>query len=109
MEVKLYVSPIPSKKYRAIWFEDDTPVRSVDFGAKGYRDFTLINSPKSKFYLPKREDRLKVRSEYLRRHSGGREDWDDPFTAGSLSRWVLWNAPTLRKSWEHYKKRFGFV
>ena len=49
---------------------------------------------------------------YLERHGGGtttstKEDWNDPKTAGSLSRWVLWNKPNLKSSFNDYKSRFG--
>ena len=30
------------------------------------------------------------RAAYLARHGGGNEDWNDPYTPGSLSRWILW-------------------
>ena len=42
---------------------------------------------------------------YLARH-GPRERWDRPMTAGALSRWVLWNKPTLRGSMRDYARRF---
>jgi len=106
--VKLFESPLKSKKYRAIFYHDGTPFHHADFGGKGYRDFTLINDPKSEYYLPDEKDRLDVRRRYIKRHSKMDEDFDDPFTAGSLSRWVLWERPTLRESWEFYKDKFGF-
>jgi hypothetical protein len=34
------------------------------------------------------------------------EDWTDPTRAGTLSRFVLWNKPTLRASIRSYRKRF---
>jgi len=106
--VKLFESPLKSKKYRAIFYLDGEPFHHADFGGKGYRDFTLINDPKSQFYLPDKKERLDVRRRYIKRHSRMDEDLDDPFSAGSLSYHVLWNKPTLRKSWEDYKDRFSF-
>ena len=44
---------------------------------------------------------------YLDRHRA-RENWNDFMSAGSLSRWILWNRPTLRASISYYKKRFKF-
>jgi hypothetical protein len=49
---------------------------------------------------------------YLERHGGGfetstKEDWKDPTTAGALSRWILWNKPSLKGSFDDYKSRFG--
>jgi hypothetical protein len=92
--VKLYESPLKTKKYRAVWFEGNEPDKHTDFGAKGMSDFTIHKDEKRK-------------ERYLNRHRA-REDWNDPYTAGALSRWVLWNKPTLKASWNDYKKRFGF-
>ena len=36
-----------------------------------------------------------------------RKDWKDPTTAGALSRWILWNKPSLKASFDDYKSRFG--
>ena len=49
---------------------------------------------------------------YLERHGGGtttstKEDWKDPTTAGALSRWILWNKPSLSGSFSDFKRRFG--
>ena len=49
---------------------------------------------------------------YLERHGGGtttstKENWKDPTTAGALSRWVLWNKPSLSGSFSDYKRRFN--
>lgn len=43
---------------------------------------------------------------YIIRHKKN-EHWNDPITAGSLSRYVLWNKPSLRESIKDYKKRFN--
>lgn len=32
----------------------------------------------------------KKRDAYLARHSMNREDWGNPYSAGALSRWILW-------------------
>jgi hypothetical protein len=34
------------------------------------------------------------------------ENWRDPTTPGALSRWVLWNKPSLKGSIADFKKRF---
>ncbi len=47
----------------------------------------------------------KRKESYLRRHKV-RENWNDPTTAGSLSRYVLWNKKSFRASVADYKKRF---
>jgi hypothetical protein len=86
--VKIVKSPKPEKKYRA-HFSDGT---HTDFGAKGMSDFTKHKDPERK-------------KRYMTRHKS-RENWNSPKTPGSLSRWILWNKDTLRKSIADYKKRF---
>ena len=86
--VKIVKSPKPEKKYRA-HFSDGT---HTDFGAKGMSDFTKHKESERK-------------KRYMTRHSK-RENWNSPKTPGSLSRWILWNKDTLKKSIADYKKRF---
>ena len=59
----LYKSKSKDKKYKMIF-----PDGSARFGAKSYRDYTLINSKGSKHYLPNKEDREKVKRSYKARH-----------------------------------------
>ena len=48
----------------------------------------------------------KARKElYLKRHAK-REDWNKYMTAGSLSRYILWNKPSFNQSVNDYKKKF---
>ena len=43
---------------------------------------------------------------YLKRHRA-RENWDDPFSAGSLSRFLTWGDSTsLEKNHQAFMKRF---
>jgi hypothetical protein len=77
------------KKYMAIFGPDG---KKVHFGAKGYEDYTIHHDDKRK-------------KSYLSRHKA-RENWNDPTTAGSLSRYVLWNKKSFRASVADYKKRF---
>ena len=95
----------PDKKYMAIFLVNNEKVRTIHFGSKGMRDFTLINDKSSKWYLPKVLDRNVVKDSYLRRHEKN-EDWNNPLTAGALSRWILWDKKTLDSSIKAFKKRF---
>ena len=52
----------------------------------------------------KDKDRKKL---YLNRHKKN-ENWNSPMTAGALSRWILWNKPTLKASIDNYKKKFNY-
>lgn len=76
-------------KYLAVFDDGD----KVKFGAIGYEDYTQH----------KDKDRKRL---YLNRHKK-REDWNDPKSAGALSRWILWNKPTLEASIKHYVKKFS--
>jgi hypothetical protein len=69
-------------------------MKTTHFGAAGMSDFTLHKDPERK-------------QRYLARHMKN-ESWNDPVTAGSLSRWILWNKPSLSASIADYKKRFHF-
>jgi hypothetical protein len=51
------------------------------------------------------KNKLKQQS-YLARHRPT-ENWNDPHSAGALSRWLLWNTPSLNKNVELFKERFG--
>ena len=86
--VEFHLSPLKSKKLRAVFKDGDY----TDFGASGYSDFPTHKDP--------------IRKErYLKRHAS-REDWNDPKSAGTLSRYILWNLPSLKASIADYKKRF---
>ena len=65
----------------------------IHFGAKGYEDYTTHKNDIRK-------------AMYLVRHRVG-ENWDNPLSAGSLSRYILWNLPTLEESVKDFKKRFN--
>jgi hypothetical protein len=77
-------SPKPQKKWRATFVEPGRH-KSVDFGLKGYSDYT------------KHKNRHRMFS-YVRRHSGMHENWGWPgrYSAGFWSRWLLWSRPTLQ-------------
>ena len=70
-----------SKKYDAIINGDKT----MSFGASGYSDFTLHKDPAR-------------RTNYINRHSN--EDWSraNLFSAAWLSRFILWEKPSLEEA-----------
>ena len=57
-------------------------------------------------YTIHNEDARKKR--YLDRHRK-RENWNDFKSAGSLSRYILWNKKTLDASIADYKKKFNLT
>lgn len=92
-KVQIKKSTRKEKKYMAIFTNSDTDrTKTVHFGAKGYSDFTQHKDNERK-------------QRYIERHRG-KEDWNNPFTAGSLSRWILWNKPSLKASISAFKKKF---
>lgn len=68
--------------------------KKVYFGALGYDDFTLTKNEEQK-------------KRYINRHSKN-ENWAKSGidTAGFWSRWLLWNKPTIKESYDDIKKRF---
>lgn len=69
--------------------------RRVEFGAKGYSDFTIHKDP----------ERMQ---RYLNRHRR-REDWSKRGidTAGFWSRWLLWSKPSLGGAIRLIENRFN--
>lgn len=86
----------PDKKMMAT-FENDGRRKTVHFGARGMNDYTSF--PKAI-----REKRKEL---YLSRHKAN-ENWNDPESPGALSRYILWNKPSLQASIADYKRRFNF-
>ena len=73
--------------------------RTIHFGAKGLKDFTIYSKGDKDVAKQKKDA-------YIARHKVN-ENWNDPTTAGALSRWVLWNLPTKEASIADFKKRFN--
>ena len=119
MKVKLRKSPNPKKKFRAT-FEDGT---SIDFGAKGYSDFTIHKTPlRMRSYLIRhgagpylspgilREKRGKVVLNRLVNLSNSHlENWkmSGVKTAGFWSRWLLWSIPSMEGAKKLMTKKFN--
>jgi hypothetical protein len=93
MKVVIKKSTKPDKNMMAIFIDNSGRNKTVHFGSQ-MSNFTLHKDPERK-------------KRYLKRHEKN-ENWNDPQTAGALSRWILWNKPTLRESIASYKKKFGF-
>lgn len=76
-------------------FEIDGRENTTHFGDSTMKNYTL-HSP---------VDREARKAAYLTRHRAN-ENWNDPTSAGALSRWILWNKTTLPASIADYKRRF---
>ncbi len=87
------------KKLMAVFTYPDERTKTTHFGQRGASDYTKHGE----------KERME---RYLERHGGGtttstKEDWNDPTTAGALSRWILWNKPSLSASFNDFKRRFN--
>ena len=65
--------------------------RTKHFGANGMSDFTIHKDQARK-------------QRYINRHKSN-EDWTDAETSSFYSRWVLWNLPSLKNSWNDTKAK----
>ena len=72
---------------------DSGRTRTIHFGDSRYDDYTTHGSRSRK-------------EDYIRRHAA-REDFENPMTAGALSRWILWNKKTIGASVADFRRRFG--
>jgi hypothetical protein len=82
-----------NKKYVATFDLGENKTKKVHFGQKG-----------SSTYLDHKD--AKKRDAYLARHKVN-ENWGDATSAGSLSRYILWNKSTITASITDFKKRFN--
>ena len=84
----------PKKKWTARFYEPRTnDYIHVDFGQNGASDYTIHKDPLRK-------------ERYLERHKKN-EDWNNPLSAGALSRYILWEYPSFDKAVREYKHRFN--
>lgn len=88
------------KKYSATFCMCDGESRCCDkekkivhFGAKGSSTYIDHNDEKKK-------------DAYIARHKVN-ENWNDPTTAGSLARYILWNKKTISASIADFKRKFN--
>ena len=89
--VKIVKSPKRDKKLMAVYSDG----KQVHFGATGYSDYT-------KHKDPARKQRYDMR--HKSRENWGKSGYRSP---GSLSKWILWNKPSLRASIADYKRKFN--
>ena len=119
MRVKIVRSPDPKKKFRAI-LEDG---KTVDFGARGYSDYTKHKTPsRMRSYvlrhggqIPKRiiaeRDPRKIQNMMLSVDKSDKENWkmSGINSAGFWSRWYLWSFPSLGGVEKFMSKKFGIT
>ena len=93
MKVIIKRSTNRQKKYMAVFYKDGKKIKTTHFGAAGMSDYTKHKDSNRK-------------KRYMTRHRK-RENWNNYMSAGSLSRYILWNKPTLKASITDYKKKFN--
>lgn len=95
--MKFHLEPASDRKHKWIGVFTDPATKHekrVPFGAFGMSDYT------------QHHDKLR-RERYLLRHQA-RENWNDPQTAGSLSKHLLWgNSTSLPANVRTFKTRFN--
>ena len=91
---QLVKSDREDKKYKIVFYDKDRKkLKTTHFGSSGMSDYTKHKDDERKDL-------------YLARHRAN-EDWNNPITAGALSRWILWSKPTISASFNDYLKRFN--
>jgi hypothetical protein len=83
----------PSKRLKAVFVLDNGRTKTIQFGSSGGSTFIEHKN-------------MGVRAAWLARHAV-RGTFDQPMSASALSRWVLWEKPTLRGGKAAFRKRFG--
>lgn len=92
--MKFRIEPAESPyKWYGVFTDEKRRETRIPFGASGYQDLTM------------HRDRRR-RTLYLARHRKN-ENWNDPQTAGALSRWILWETPNLDQNVKLFKRRFN--
>jgi hypothetical protein len=83
-----YKSDRPDKKYFIITNDN----KKIYFGQASASDFTLHKDEARK-------------QRYINRHKKN-ENWNNKDTAGFWSRWLLWEKPTIKESYEYIKNKY---
>ena len=82
-------------KYTMIFYDHlRKKIKTINFGAVGYNDYTITND-------------LQAKMNYISRHQA-REDWSNPMTAGTLSKFLLWNKTSLSASYKDFRSKFKY-
>ena len=96
MKFLLRASHLKNKRYDGIFLGSNPTEKSI---------VVPFGSPVHQNYLFHKDE--KRRERYLKRHAVN-EDWNNPFTAGALSRWILWGPTTdINKNIELFKSKFN--
>ena len=113
MEVIIKLSDKPDKRYMAVFYDrgsrppttkneevKNKKVKTTHFG------YAITDRGIKKYgstYIDHKNDDLK--EAYIARHKVN-EDFNDYMSAGSLSRYILWEKKSLREAINNFKRRF---
>jgi hypothetical protein len=93
--VQLDKSNRTEKKFKVIFYDDNrNKILSVHFGQAGANDYTKTH-----------DDEAKQR--YIERHQKN-ENWNNPFSPGSLAYHLLWTEKSMAKAYNKYLAKFNF-
>lgn len=97
MEIQLSNSNRQDKRFKADFYKNGEKIETSHFGSKFAETF-----------IDHQDERKRLN--YIKRHSNlGTQNWSDPMTPGSLSRYILWEKPTLDQGLKYFAKRFGLT
>ena len=91
MRIEISKSTRAGKKYQAV-----SNGKTIHFGAKGYESYIDHQDPKR-------------RSNYISRHSNEDHSRSNIMSPAFMSRWVLWEKPTLKGAVAHLNKKHSGV
>ena len=97
--IYIKVSTNKNKKLMAKFELENGSQVTTHFGSKGYKDYTIYYKQDPELAKQKKES-------YIARHKVN-EDWNDVTSAGALSRFILWEKPTIEASIKYYKNKFN--
>lgn len=82
-------------KYKMVFYDSmRKAIKTIQFGAVGYNDFTITGD-------------IQAKMSYLARHKA-REDFNNPLTAGACARWILWNRTSVSASYKDFRSKFKY-
>ena len=94
VKVVIKKSTKPEKKLMAVFTMSNGREKTTHFGQAGADDYTKTRDKEQ-------------RQRYLKRHRRN-ETWNNPVSAGALSRWILWGPFTSRqKNISAFKRKFN--
>ena len=99
--IYIKVSTNKNKKLMAKFERNNGSQVTTHFGSKGNKDYTIYYKQDPELAKQKKES-------YIERHRVN-EDWNDPTSAGSLAKNILWSEPTIEESIKKFKKKFNLA